>query len=146
MNLLQILRLACHIVTNEERRRPQTSLLSAGREGEGQDGFGLNRNLVERRRFIYPPARRLLGVGPVTLSAMKLSSISLPSIRWMSWRNWICAKRQANVASLAHENDWRNYLLFSNLRLLPASANDRNNTVTMLYAAICPPAGNLSSL
>ena len=59
MNLLQILRVAGHTVTDEEQRRPQTSLLSAGREAKGQDGFGLARNPVERRRFIDPPARRL---------------------------------------------------------------------------------------
>ena len=100
MNLLQIRRVAGHIVTNEERRRPQTSLLSAWREGKGQDGFGLARNLVERRRFIYPPARRLLGAGSVKLSAMKLSSIFLSSIRWMRWRDWICAKRQESVIAL----------------------------------------------
>ena len=42
MNLLQILRVAGHIMTGEGRRRPQTSLLSAEREGKGQDGFGLD--------------------------------------------------------------------------------------------------------
>ena len=97
MNLLQKLRVAGHIVTDEEQRRPETSLLSAGREGKGQDGFGLARNPVERRRIIHPPARRPLGVGTVKLSAMKLSSIFLPSIRWMNWRSWICMKRQASV-------------------------------------------------
>jgi hypothetical protein len=33
----------------------------------------------------------------VKLSAMILPSIFLPSVHWMSWRNWICAKRQASV-------------------------------------------------
>jgi len=59
MNLLQILRVAGHTVTDKVQMRPLTSLLSAGREGKGQDGFGLDRNPVERRRFIDPPARRL---------------------------------------------------------------------------------------
>ena len=97
MNLLHTLRVADHIVTNEERRKPQTSLLSAVSEGKGQDGSGLDRNPFERRRFIYPPARRILGVRMVKLSAMILPSIFLPSVHWMSWRNWICAKRQASV-------------------------------------------------
>jgi hypothetical protein len=33
----------------------------------------------------------------VKLSAMILPSIFLPSVHSMSWRNWICAKRQASV-------------------------------------------------
>jgi hypothetical protein len=71
--------------------------LSAWRKGKSQAGFSLDRNLFERSRFIYPTARRLLGVGSVELPVMKLPSIFPPSIRWMSWRNWECAKRQANA-------------------------------------------------
>ena len=48
MNLLQILRVAGHIVTNIERQERRLR----------QDGFGLDRT-VDRRRFIYPLARRL---------------------------------------------------------------------------------------